>query len=426
MLSELLKCSRVECPRTENWCTLIVALGSVTQLLIFEIVEQGRSVHTKELGCFCFVAATLAQYLHNMFFLYDVKLVIKDVCGLQISYRFFQSDMLLFNSAAEANHARLFLAVFSFDQAHRVASTNGGSSCQYFYDGAGRRAKAIRNGVTTKYIYGASGDLLAEVDGATNSITKYYIYGNGLIASIKASSTAEVNCYHFDFRGNTVAITDSWQETICAYGYGPFGEAQVVEKDATVDNPFTFCGQHGVMQEPDGIYYMRARYYDSETGRFISEDPLGLAGGDVTLYNYANNNPAVFIDPLGLCASSSITPKDVASYFYLASDITKEVSSKAGIFAAGTAVLSIIQPELLPIAGTAGSVSLGGFALSQGLGAVGDILSYDDPTIPLITRATILGAGYFMSKTSSGTVPETLAKGLFGTIVKSQLPKPAN
>jgi RHS repeat-associated protein len=54
------------------------------------------------------------------------------------------------------------------------------------------------------------------------------------------------------------------------------------------------------MTEPNGMYYMRARYYDPRTGRFISQDPLGFDGGDVNLYIYAKNNPVLFSDPLGL------------------------------------------------------------------------------------------------------------------------------
>jgi RHS repeat-associated protein len=53
------------------------------------------------------------------------------------------------------------------------------------------------------------------------------------------------------------------------------------------------------MAEPNGLYYMRARYYDPETGRFISEDPIGFEGGDVNLYVYVGNNPIGAIDPNG-------------------------------------------------------------------------------------------------------------------------------
>lgn len=49
-----------------------------------------------------------------------------------------------------------------------------------------------------------------------------------------------------------------------------------------------------------GLYYYRARYYDSAQGRFISEDPLGLETGDSNFYPYAGNQPVVNVDPSGL------------------------------------------------------------------------------------------------------------------------------
>ena len=87
--------------------------------------------------------------------------------------------------------------------------------------------------------------------------------------------------------------------------YTPFGE--VIDKEITnpdCDIPVGFAGAFGVIREPNGLYYMNARYYDPTIGRFLSEDPLGLGGGDLTLYSYAGNNPVVFVDPSGLCAES--------------------------------------------------------------------------------------------------------------------------
>src|SRR5439155_8950133 len=52
--------------------------------------------------------------------------------------------------------------------------------------------------------------------------------------------------------------------------------------------------------EPLYLYYYRARYYHTDLQRFISEDPLGLAAGDVNFYAYVANNPLSFIDPFGL------------------------------------------------------------------------------------------------------------------------------
>jgi hypothetical protein len=45
---------------------------------------------------------------------------------------------------------------------------------------------------------------------------------------------------------------------------------------------------------------VRARWYDPQTGRFVSEDPIGLAGG-INPYAYAANSPVNFTDPFGLC-----------------------------------------------------------------------------------------------------------------------------
>jgi hypothetical protein len=52
------------------------------------------------------------------------------------------------------------------------------------------------------------------------------------------------------------------------------------------------------MQEADDLYYVRARYYDASTGRFISEDPAGFVDGP-NLYIYAGNNPILYVDPTG-------------------------------------------------------------------------------------------------------------------------------
>jgi RHS repeat-associated protein len=125
-----------------------------------------------------------------------------------------------------------------------------------------------------------------------------------------ATPEDRVYCYHFNATGSTIAMTDEEQNIVSKYGYDPFGSIQNQQEDIfnqdtrLVDQPFRFVGQFGVMTEPNGFYYMRARYYDPQVGRFISEDPIGFDGGDVNLYAYANNNPANFVDPSGLCATS--------------------------------------------------------------------------------------------------------------------------
>ena len=59
-----------------------------------------------------------------------------------------------------------------------------------------------------------------------------------------------------------------------------------------------------------GLYYYRNRWYDPEVGRFISEDPIGFAGGDINLYGYVGNNPLNFIDPYGNYACKNKRQQD--------------------------------------------------------------------------------------------------------------------
>jgi RHS repeat-associated protein len=189
----------------------------------------------------------------------------------------------------------------TFDYNHRVIGI--GTTNQFAYDGRGNRLLATRTGVTTCYIYDPWGNLMAEAD--SNGITRKYIYGKGLLAV--ATSDGHY-CYHFNGTGSTVAITDMSESVVNSYAYDAFG--QVLAQEETIVQPFKFVGRYGVMAEPNGLYYMRARYYDPGVGRFISEDPLGFGGGDVNLFAYVQNDPVNHIDPMGLDAYMCTKPLD--------------------------------------------------------------------------------------------------------------------
>ena len=61
------------------------------------------------------------------------------------------------------------------------------------------------------------------------------------------------------------------------YAYDAFG--RVISQIQAISNPFKYVGRFGVMDDGNGLLYMRARYYDPAIGRFINKDPIGLAGG---------------------------------------------------------------------------------------------------------------------------------------------------
>jgi RHS repeat-associated protein len=113
----------------------------------------------------------------------------------------------------------------------------------------------------------------------------------GLISRINANN--QTSYYHYDFRGSTVAITDASQNLTHKYQYGDYGE--VLQKQEDDFNSFRYVGKYGVAYEDSTHYFMRARYYDPEIGRFISEDPIWHDN----LYPYADNNPVMGIDPGG-------------------------------------------------------------------------------------------------------------------------------
>ena len=62
----------------------------------------------------------------------------------------------------------------------------------------------------------------------------------------------------------------------------------------------TFTGALGVRDDGNGLYYARNRYYNPQLGRWLSRDPIGYSGGDLSLYGYVDGNPLRYVDPSGL------------------------------------------------------------------------------------------------------------------------------
>ena len=92
-------------------------------------------------------------------------------------------------------------------------------------------------------------------------------------------------------------MTNSTGGIVNQYSYGPYGERLAMSEGT--HNPFGYVGRWGVMEEGDGLKYMRARFYDDTTGRFLNQDPLGFRAG-VNPYVSVSNDPVNLIDPLGL------------------------------------------------------------------------------------------------------------------------------
>ena len=112
-------------------------------------------------------------------------------------------------------------------------------------------------------------------------------------------SGGELYFYQLDQLGTPLSLTDSENNIVWQAHYTVFGKATVTVND--IDNPIRFQGQY--YDNESGLHYNHFRYYDPQTGRFISQDPIGLLGG-INHYQYAPNH-INWIDPLGLCAKEN-------------------------------------------------------------------------------------------------------------------------
>ncbi|MEM7592101.1 MAG: RHS repeat-associated core domain-containing protein, partial [Cyanobacteria bacterium P01_A01_bin.83] len=170
-----------------------------------------------------------------------------------------------------------------------------GTLTSYEYDPFGNRIASVVDGERTEYLVDpfGFGDVVGEYD-ADGDLIASYTHGLGL-----ESITNPEASYYYDFNatGSTVGLTDADGGVANSYFYSPFGDD--IAETETVINPFEFVGQFGVAEEANGLDFMRARFYDSDTGRFISPDPIGLDSGDGNLYRYAENDPVSLIDPEG-------------------------------------------------------------------------------------------------------------------------------
>jgi RHS repeat-associated protein len=109
------------------------------------------------------------------------------------------------------------------------------------------------------------------------------------------ANAQQVYHYHNDPNGCPTRLTDAGGQVKWAAMYSAWGHA-TKSHVSTVDNPIRLQGQYEDVES--GLHYNRFRYYDSNIGSFISQDPIGLAGSN-NLYAYGKNSLHV-IDPLGL------------------------------------------------------------------------------------------------------------------------------
>ena len=187
------------------------------------------------------------------------------------------------------------MAEFEYDCRNRLVSVGGIS---YEYDAENNRISQTENGAKTEYVVDSNSSSLTRILTAEKEgDTTYYIYGIGLIAQENGN---EYLIYHFNNIGSTEAVTNIDGEIVETFDYGPYGELLSENKCSIM---FLYNGELGVATDSNGLYYMRARYYNPEIKRFINQDVMtGSITDTPTLnrYAYVNGNPISLNDPFGL------------------------------------------------------------------------------------------------------------------------------
>jgi RHS repeat-associated protein len=191
-------------------------------------------------------------------------------------------------------------STYSYDAENRlIQAVTPEGTWRYEYDALGNRIASVKDGQRTEYLLDPTGlgDVVGEYG---NGAVARYVHGLGLVGRFDGNNAASF--YDTDAIGSVIGLSGSSGAYLNRYSYLPFGED--LSKTETVANPFEYVGQYGVMDEGNGLNFMRERFYTAGEGRFMNPDPIGITGG-INLYQYSANNPVSFIDPEGLNQTSA-------------------------------------------------------------------------------------------------------------------------
>ncbi|MDQ2976109.1 MAG: hypothetical protein M3R69_11955, partial [Acidobacteriota bacterium] len=185
---------------------------------------------------------------------------------------------------------------YSWDFENRLTQVvrPDGVSVGYKYDALGRRIQRARSaGVSTNFVYDGQ-DVVKDIN--SDGSTVDYLNGPGIDNKLRLTDSrlATTGPLYFlqDHLGSTTGLTNSSGGMVERVTYDAYGNST-----GTSLTRYDYTGRE---RDPDtGLLYYRARWYDPQVGRFISEDPIGLSGG-INQFAYVSNSPQNATDPSGL------------------------------------------------------------------------------------------------------------------------------
>ena len=196
---------------------------------------------------------------------------------------------------------------YQYDSQNELVGMNGGA-VRLVYDGDGNRVAKTVNGVTTRYLVDDLNPTgYAQVVEETGGIARTYTYGLQRISENQVvNSTWTPSFYGYDGMGSVRQLTNSAGAVTDTYEYDAFGN--LLNKTGTTPNEMLYRGEQ--WDSDLGLYYLRARYYNPQSGRFMSRDPgtpwpvsrNGRAIDPRMLhkYLYAGGDPVDAVDPSGM------------------------------------------------------------------------------------------------------------------------------
>ena len=180
------------------------------------------------------------------------------------------------------------LRSYAYDHANRLVQVVSGTlTTQFMYNGAGDRVAKTVDGVTTDYVLDPAAGLTQVLVESTGGQQTAYLYGMDLLAQYDSGMWA----YHVnDGLGSVRGLANPAGEVVASETYDPFGN--VIATSGEVGSNYGYTGEQEDVST--GLVYLRARYYQPATGRFLSKDPFpGFATRPQTFnaYPYTTNNP---------------------------------------------------------------------------------------------------------------------------------------
>ncbi len=245
-----------------------------------------------------------------------------------------------------------------------AASTS--DTVRFVYDADGGRVKKTSSAGTTLFIgvaYEARG----------TNFTEYVLNGADRVASL--DSAGALRYYLTDHLNSANVVVDPAGQVVELAEYAPYG--LLSRRSGTMDTPFKFTGQR--LDAESGLYFMNARYYDPELGRFAAPDMVVSDSFDpqtLNRYSYARNNPILFTDPSG--------------NIFIIDDILIPMLIAAAIGAAVSAAMAAIMGGDVGQAALTGAVT---GAITWGFGAIGESLFTGAKLIDYIGRGLINAVG---------------------------------